>query len=186
MLELRLCNTALRLDFSFFAVLSLFFFFDSTGTGQLSLCACACHELGHLAVMTAVGARVDSLTFYGAGIRIGARLDDLKSGERAAVLAAGCAVNLLLCAAALLCGSVRFAAVNLMLGAFNLLPVGALDGAQLLALATARLAQRRAGAVRACLCALSVVLCAALAALSQGGGIMPLLICGYFLLLMAG
>ncbi|MBE6901928.1 MAG: hypothetical protein E7478_05585 [Ruminococcaceae bacterium] len=135
MLEIKLNKTALRLDFSFFAVMSLFFFFDKTGIGLLTLCAVSCHELGHLIVITAVGARADNITLYGAGIRISASTQQLDAAAKAAVLSAGCVTNLTLCIIAYLLNAPLFSAINAVMCLFNLLPFGELDGALLARLA---------------------------------------------------
>ena len=72
MIELKLKRTALRWDFSFFAVLAVFFIWDYSGFGFAALGICTAHELAHLAVMRLCGMSPDSLTFYGAGIRLSA------------------------------------------------------------------------------------------------------------------
>ena len=124
MIELKLKRTALRWDFSFFAVLAVFFIWDYSGFGFAALGICAAHELAHLAVMRLCGMLPDSLTFYGAGIRLSARaVENAPPGVQAAVYAAGCAA-----------GEGRIAAVSFAAGAFNLLPLGEFDGRRLLKL----------------------------------------------------
>ena len=105
MIELKLKRTALRWDFSFFAVLAVFFIWDCSGFGFAALGICAAHELAHLAVMRLCGIAPDSLTFYGAGIRLSARaVESAPPGVQAAVYAAGCAMNFLLCGVFLAAG----------------------------------------------------------------------------------
>ena len=70
MIEFKLKRTALRLDFTFPLVLAVFFWLDREGFGLVALAVCAAHELAHLAVMAACGIIPESVTFYGAGIRI--------------------------------------------------------------------------------------------------------------------
>lgn len=122
-------KTEVRMDFSFFAVLCICFFLDKSGVCLLSILAAAAHEFGHLAAILLCGESPDSVTFYGAGIRISCRYQRLAFGGQLCVLAAGCCTNLLLFAAAMLCGAEQFAAVNLVTCAFNLLCIGSLDGA---------------------------------------------------------
>ncbi len=131
MIEFMLRKTALRLDFSFFAVMFIFFFLDSGG-GLVAVSACIVHELSHLVVMAVCKVPVESITFYGAGIRISAQLCREKRCVRVCVLGAGVAANLLLSTLFYALGEYAFSAVNLITGAFNLLPIGEFDGAQLL------------------------------------------------------
>ena len=48
MIELKLKQTALRWDFSFFAVLAVFFIWDYSGFGFAALGICTAHELAWL------------------------------------------------------------------------------------------------------------------------------------------
>lgn len=121
------------LDFTFFAVLGLVCVFDSGGYGILYLAACLCHETAHLAVMATKGQKPREIIFSGGGICI-----KQSQSFSLAVLLAGSAVNFLLF------GIFRFgleqdsiykmifAAANLCVGAFNLLPMGDLDGKRLI------------------------------------------------------
>jgi len=131
MIEIKLKNTALCFDFSFFAVMALCFFLDNNGICLLSLTACLCHELSHLAVMLICNADINAVVFYGAGVKINCELSALSTGKRFAVLAAGCVMNCMLYICALWFGFYEFAAINLVIGVFNLLSVGSFDGAQM-------------------------------------------------------
>lgn len=136
MIELKLKRTALRWDFSFFAVLAVFFWLDKSGFGLTSLAVCAAHEMAHLAVMRRFGIVPESVTFYGAGIRISAPETEFASAAvQAAVLSAGCVMNFILAAALHCAGFEEAAAVSLFTGLFNLLPLGEFDGRRLLRLA---------------------------------------------------
>lgn len=133
MIELKFKKTVLRLDFSFFAVISLFLLLDSTGLGIKALAACAVHELAHLSVMAVFGIPADEITFYGAGVRITSpRTEFAKPSVKALILSAGCAVNFTAAVLFYHFGNFPAMAVNLFTGAFNLLPIGELDGAGLL------------------------------------------------------
>lgn len=163
MIELNLSRTVFRWDFSFFAVLALFFSLDSSGFGLTALGICAAHEMAHLAVMLFCGIIPESITFYGAGIRITSQETKRRPpGEQAAVYGAGCAMNFLLAAALFAAGKPYPAAVSLSCGLFNLLPVGEFDGRRLLKLLLIRLlpAERVDAALR---------LCAVLSAVAAGG-----------------
>lgn len=133
MIELRLKRTALRLDFSFAAVLALFFWQDDNGFGLITLLLCAAHELAHLAVMLVCGIIPQSITFYGAGIRISApEVDCCGTEVITAVYSAGCVMNFVIAAAAFGCGCCETGAVSFFMGCFNLLPIGEFDGRRLL------------------------------------------------------
>lgn len=133
MVSFMLGKIRVSLDFTFFAVLGFVCLFDSGGYGILYLAACLCHEAAHLAVMAVKGTAPSEIIFSGGGICI-----RQPKNVSAAVLAAGPAMNLLLF------GIFRFgleqdsiykmifAAANLCVGIFNLLPMGDLDGKRLL------------------------------------------------------
>ena len=135
MIELKFKQTAIRWDFSFFAVLAVFFLWDSSGFGLAALGVCAAHELAHLAVMRMCGIVPESLTFYGAGIRLSAPAVEASSpGVQTAVYSAGCMMNFLLAGILAAAGEHRIAAISLAAGLFNLLPLGEFDGRRLLKL----------------------------------------------------
>ena len=97
-----------------------------------ALASCTLHELGHLWALNLLGAPVERIriTAAGAEMRVGEGLS--YRGELFAALMGPC-VNLLL--AAVLCrvpGGAMLAGMNLVLGCFNLLPVGGLDGGRVL------------------------------------------------------
>ncbi len=128
----RLGGLRVVLDFTFFAMLGVFFSLEGRGeeTGHI-LAALLIHELGHLAAASAVRMPMERMTFSCFGIEL-VRKSGVPAAwwEEALVYLAGPAVNLL-CAAGFLCCGQRFlraGAVQLVLGVFQLLPVGALDG----------------------------------------------------------
>ena len=120
-------------DFSFFAVMAIFFALDDSGYGIFCIAACLCHELGHLALLLLTRHIPDSLIFSGSGICI-------KQHEEPSlpVLAAGCTVNFILFAIFYFLTernsiyNLIFAGCNLCIGVLNLLPIGELDGKKLL------------------------------------------------------
>lgn len=139
MIVYDICGVRLSCDFSFFAVLALFFFFDS-GSGLCAFFACIFHELGHLIVMTLCGVRVDSLSLYGGGMRLTSSLETQRWHIQLVVCSAGCGANLLLAAAAYCFGYYTAAAVNVLIAVLNLLPFGKLDGARIAELLLMRFA----------------------------------------------
>lgn len=139
MFELRFGSFTAAFDFSFFAAVSLLMLIGDNRYALFGLAACIWHELGHLAVMRLCGISVKRLVFYGAGIKIvpDKQLDFTAFRTQLAVYLAGSSANFL--AAVLLWFSespaVRiFAAVNSVIGAFNLLPLQYLDGGKIIVL----------------------------------------------------
>jgi Zn-dependent protease len=135
----RIGGCELGADFTFFAIIAMFAALDTTGFALLSLAACLIHEAGHLAVMLAKGHKPPSVILRGGGIKISA---DAARADSFAVLIAGSAANIAVFAALYIIlpqpytniYPIMFAAMNLVIGLFNLLPLGCLDGKRLLAL----------------------------------------------------
>ncbi len=127
----------IKFDFTFFAVLAFLLFVDTQGIAMLSLIACVLHEGGHLLAMAVCSVQPERITFYGGGIAITKRLDGCPLYKQVFILSAGCAVNLLIALSCLAMARYNefaeiFAAVNILILAFNLLPLGYFDGARLL------------------------------------------------------
>ena len=100
-----------------------------------------CHELGHLAALGMMGAGVERfrLTAFGAEIRADTRR--LSYPRELFCTLAGPGVNLLLALVfARVTGDYVLAGANVLLGAFNLLPVPSLDGGRALHLLASWLA----------------------------------------------
>lgn len=114
------------------------------GAGEvlpLTLAFALCHELGHLAALKLAGAKVEllRLTAFGAEIRADTRR--LSYPRELFCTLAGPGVNLLLALVfARVTGDYVLAGANVLLGAFNLLPVPSLDGGRALHLLASWLA----------------------------------------------
>lgn len=123
-------KTKAEMRFSFPAVLALILCTDTKGTALMCLLACALHEIGHIAVMYAMGCPPERITFYGGGMKL------TGGGKSIPVIISGCAVNFLLFAAFYFFGGNYdfrlFGVINLLTGLFNLLPVQPFDGYNLL------------------------------------------------------
>ncbi len=125
-----------RFDFTFFAVVALLVFIDTSGTAMLSLIACILHEGGHLLAMALCGVVPEKITFYGGGIAVARRMDNVSTPRRLIILSAGCAVNAVLAMSGALMPQNStmqvFSAVNLLICCFNALPIGYFDGGEIL------------------------------------------------------
>lgn len=116
----------------FFLLLAWLNYVDRQGIVPLAMAACLLHELGHYLAIRWLGFRIKSIRFtaIGAEMELPKGLGYWREGLAAL---AGPGVNLLL--AAFLCQwghGTLFAGINLVLGCFNLLPIGRLDGGRAL------------------------------------------------------
>ncbi len=128
---------SIKFNFTFFLVCALLLFADTDGTAMLSLIACMLHEGGHLLAMAFFSVRPERITFYGGGISIAKNLDACTFAQKMLILSAGCVTNALIALSCMLFmpdnGYAEvFAAVNILILTFNLLPLGYFDGAQML------------------------------------------------------
>lgn len=149
---MKLKDTELRFDFSFFAVLAFLIFADESGTALLSLIACILHECGHIIAMLLFKIFPDRITFYGGGISIKKNLELTGLAKRIFILSAGCIVNLIIFFAGVILHDIGgniavFSAVNLLICIFNILPIGYFDGAEILTVISERLFSFKSAAV---------------------------------------
>ena len=116
----------------FFLLLAWMNYLDQSFLVPMAVLACGTHELGHVIAIRLFGETVTGirLTAIGAELTLPRALGYWQEG---ACALAGPGVNLLL--ALICCGLDRwtvFAELNLVLGLFNLMPVGRLDGGRAL------------------------------------------------------
>ncbi len=137
MLELKIKQIVITFDFSFFAIVSLMLLFRENKFVFLCMLACIWHETGHLIAMFFYNVKVKKILFYGGGIKI--IPDKLFNFTRfevcIKVLLAGSVLNFI--TFMLTKNSISdtwtfFAAVNAVIGAFNMLPLQFLDGGKIL------------------------------------------------------
>lgn len=115
----------------FLCGLIIFLLLDQTGLGGQMLLAALIHELGHIATMLCLGQQPKKIVFGGFGIRLEKKDSfHLSYGKEILIYASGPLMNFLV--AALFCKSPAMYRIHLLLGCFNLLPMGVLDGGQIL------------------------------------------------------
>ena len=133
MIQINLKNTRVCFDFTFFAVIAFFMLTDGGVFGFSAIIACALHEMSHLIMMIIFSISADSITFYGAGIRITSdKIERAPRFKRNIILFAGSAGNFIFAVILWIAGEKIAALINIFTGVFNLLPIGEYDGAALL------------------------------------------------------
>ena len=140
MLTFRIRNTRLHLSIWFFAILYLFLIMDRQQFYPLFFGSIFLHEAAHLIIMIWWKKKILSISLLPFGIRVSTEETVIQSyGQEISITLAGPLANFICAAGCLWCLSFHqslplavSAAVNLVLGAFNLLPIGVLDGGRLL------------------------------------------------------
>lgn len=174
----------LRVSWSFFLLVLLALAVSPACIVFSVLFAAALHECGHLLALRAFHVPVEGLRLTALGASLYANgLSRLSYGRELLVTLAGPAANLL-CGFLLALAAQRLASAEgfvlagaqLLLGAFNLLPIPPLDGSRALYLAVAFFLGPHRGDAAAALAGLSVSLALLLAALRlfarTGGGVL--------------
>ena len=125
----------MSIDYLFFALLAFLLFWDQQHVVLPGLAAALCHEAGHIVAIVAQGVPVRSIHVTAFGIDLACRQRPRAGYWQDALLSlAGPFANLFCCALCLIFHEQNsgFFQGNLLLAAFNLLPVESLDGGQCL------------------------------------------------------
>lgn len=173
-----------QIEFSsgFLFFLALLAQFDGFGIFLPYLAAAALHELGHALVLYAFSGRVTRLRFGFGDIKMD--ITPLAGAPLFFCAMAGPCVNLF-CGIAFARRFSSFAAISLLLGGYNLLPLCHLDGGLLLFLLLRRLFPRRGGAAArkiSGLFAAFLLLLSVYAALSLRLGVLPMVTAAFLAL----
>lgn len=133
----RIKNIRISVDVGFLTVLAAISLTGGRLSGY-SFAACIIHELGHLMQIYISGDNVKSVAFNVSGIKIVRNENRLNSFySDMAVLLSGPMANIAIALFLLILNQgcfTSFIAVNIVLGIFNLLPFGSLDGGSVLKL----------------------------------------------------
>ena len=139
-MTIRLFDTPVRCGFSFFLLLALFLTADRSGFSAMMLLCILIHEVGHLVGFALAGGEIRSISLTGLGIHI-------QRGERPVSRSGEACIHLMgpvfsfatALPVLLLWGEqpvgAMFTAISGVLGIFHLLPIGNLDGGNLMRLA---------------------------------------------------
>lgn len=140
MIQFNVKHVNIKLKFMFFAVITIFLIVDKQGFTVLTLLASLTHELGHLFALIALGNKPKELVFEIVGIRLVKQNKFISYNKEILILFAGPLTNIIIFFVLYFffkdnyyCNI--FSLTNLFIGIFNLLPVGNLDGGQILNLA---------------------------------------------------
>ncbi len=138
MLKFKIGKIEIILCFSFFAVIALLELLKENNYLLLCLTACILHELGHIFAMCLFSIAPNKITFYGAGIKITPGYNKITAfSQDLIILMAGSVTNLIIFAFITLFRNHNFtnevfAAINLSIGIFNLIPFKHFDGGKII------------------------------------------------------
>lgn len=134
MIEFSIRGIKISIHFSFFAAAALLMLCRESDYAICGLYACLLHETGHLVAMYVLNQPIKRLVFYGAGIKIvqPPMSIKLRMRDELLILSAGCAANFIIAAVSFILNNEVFAAVNMLIGIFNLLPLIFLDGGKII------------------------------------------------------
>lgn len=134
-MEFKIKDTKYIISFGFPAIIVFFIIFDKIGLAPIFLLSIFLHEMAHIFVLLFTNKKIKEISFNLTGIAIKADTLYKNMGEEFALHFAGPFVNLFIGAITYITGKFAFfSAVNLVMGLFNLLPIGSLDGGNILSM----------------------------------------------------
>lgn len=123
----------IKMTYTFFLVMILFLAFDKVGLSVLVLFSIFLHELGHIIIMRLFGQKINAINFDFYGIDISKTQVNLSYVKELFISSAGILVNIFIVLISFfILKNEHLYYINLCLILFNLLPVGRLDGGQIL------------------------------------------------------
>ncbi len=144
-MKFKIFSTEINVSFFFMAVLTLALIIDKTGFVLPVFSATALHEAGHLAAMFVLRCQPKKINLIPGSIQIVRGFGVKKEGELF-ILLSGPLSNLFFAAIAFILYYflrvsylISFSAINLLIFAFNLLPVRGLDGGSILYLTVSKI-----------------------------------------------
>lgn len=142
-MRLKIGKTRVTVGFAFAAAVCALLTVDESGVCAVSLAASVFHECGHLLCMMCLGYPPEKVELFACGMRISESNQSRCVQREIAVALSGPAMNF---AAGLFLfwlhlkngADIRFAAVNFLIGAFNMLPCVPLDAGRILSAVLSR------------------------------------------------
>lgn len=137
MISFKYKHIPVEIRAGFFIVITFMLLVCDNETVMTSLCSSVLHECGHLAAIVILSENPEKIVFSASGMRIDRKRNASLSFSKEIIIAAsGVLVNFLISFfsyTAYLIGKSNFLfsvfAVNMIIGAFNILPLESLDGA---------------------------------------------------------
>lgn len=133
-MRFKVSGATITVDFLFFFMVTLMLLYNSTAT-LVVVCLSLLHEAGHIGALLLLGGRIRTLRLSAFGMVMVPESDVLSLKQEALFVVAGPLVNLaitLLLAPFETALLTQIAALSLLLGLFNLLPISMLDGGKAL------------------------------------------------------
>lgn len=140
MIAFNIGRLELRFTFAFFAVVSCFVLMDRAVFALYLVLPVIIHELGHILALTLCGAGIRSVTFTAVSVDMQKKnIAGLSYKKEILINAAGILANLIVaiwlyCTAFQSVRTMFLIAANIAVAIFNLLPIGNLDGGELVRL----------------------------------------------------
>lgn len=132
-MNFTLLDMKIKMNYAFFLVIVLFLAFDKLGLSIIVLSSIFLHELGHIIVMRIFGQKIDAVSFDFYGINICKTQTNLSYTKELLISSAGIFINIILALVSFfIVKNEHMYYINLCLIIFNLIPVGRLDGSQIL------------------------------------------------------
>lgn len=132
----KLSNTYIQIKFLFVALITFLMFVDESGIFIFCYLSSLIHELGHIVAVYICGDKIDRIVFDIYGILIH-KQENLSYSKQLFILLLGPFVNIIigfLFGFSKLSWAGFFAASNMVLGIFNLLPISGLDGGEIVSI----------------------------------------------------
>lgn len=130
-MEFTVLKTKLVVSPLFFAVLTAFFVADRNGIAVPVVLFSLLHECGHFLALLCAKTRPKAIKISAFGIEM-QLYENMSTVKKIPVLMAGFLVNYILSTVCFLCGKAVFGYINLFLGIFTSIPIGATDGGAVL------------------------------------------------------
>ena len=132
MIKFSVFGFEIAVTFGFLFIISLTALLNSPALAFLALASCVIHELGHRLAAVILNVKMSRITFWSGGIQMRRECRLISAGDEAVILLCGPLFNFIFAAGYAVCDMNSAFGINLILGLFNLLPFGSLDGGSII------------------------------------------------------